>query len=200
MHFLALILDCLEMLLRMQGYPIKIVIVEGQAAQRRVGGLGQAFEALGIEACQQRAAIVTDARPPLFIVQHAPVLTPHRQYQYLQVAALDGRGDGRELLGIGAIGDQHQSPGQLFGSQQGPGLLDYTQHILAGTIHQPGGQRLQKAVQQTWVLGSWKYQMGAAGIGNQRRTGPSAAAQQVVHLVFGGRQARGWHIVGIHRR
>ncbi|MNF06476.1 hypothetical protein D3C80_2064330 [compost metagenome] len=49
MHLLRVALGRLKMLLRMQLDPIEVIVVQGQAAQRAIAGLGQLSQSVFVE-------------------------------------------------------------------------------------------------------------------------------------------------------
>ncbi|MOA61070.1 hypothetical protein D3C78_1861180 [compost metagenome] len=80
MHLPTLILNRLEMPLRVQLDPVQVVIVQGQAPQRCIGGLRQPFQACRIETGQQRPPAAVHPCSALRIVQHAAVLAADGQH------------------------------------------------------------------------------------------------------------------------
>ncbi|MNZ92203.1 hypothetical protein D3C78_1112190 [compost metagenome] len=199
MHLLRIVAGGLEVLAGVQLDPVQVVVVQGQAAQRRVGCTGQLPDGRCIEAGEQRTAVGIHPRLSMGVAQHAAILRADRENQHLQAATLQALADPVELAGVGAIGQQHQGAGRAFGFQKAPGLVDHAEHVLPGRIDEVGGQRLQEGIQQRRIVRGRQHHMGAAGIGQQRSARPRPALDEVMQLVLGGGEARGWHVVGIHR-
>ncbi len=198
-QFTLLVAGGFEMALGMQFDPVQVVIIEGQAAQRRVGGLCQLLECVGVEATQLRAAIAVGARLAGGITNHPALFAADGQHQYLQLAVVQLLVEGGELRRVGPVGHQHQGAWGFLGEQQTLGLIDDGRNVFAGAVDQAAGQRLNEGVEQRRIIGRREHQMGAAGIRDQASAGAISALDQVLDFVFGCCQARGLHIAGVHR-
>ncbi|MCY1402395.1 hypothetical protein D9M71_175350 [compost metagenome] len=190
----------LEVPLGVQFDPVEVVVVQRQAAQRRIGGVGQLLQAVGIEAAEHRLAAGIQARLATAVAQHAAVLIADGEDQHLQVTAFQRLLDRIQLCGVSAVGGQHQGAGRVFGGEQALGLFDGGQGVLAGARDHVAAQHLQEAVEQRRVVGGWEHQMGAAGVGEQGDAAALATLDQLVELVARRFQAARRHVGGIHRR
>jgi len=77
----------LEVLLGVAFDPVQIIVIKGQAAQRRIRGGGQLLERGAVECAQLRAAGTVGARLAAGVANDPVIAAAHRQYQHLQGTA-----------------------------------------------------------------------------------------------------------------
>ncbi|MNF74690.1 hypothetical protein D3C84_567290 [compost metagenome] len=199
-QFALFVAGRLEVLLCVQFDPVEIVIVECQAAQRRVQRRGQLLDCRRIETAELRATVAVGARLPAGVMDDAVVSVADGEDQHLQLAALQFLVQPGQCRGVRTVGDQQQGAGSLFRREQAFGLVDDGPDIFPRLADQVSTQGLDERVEQGRIVGGRQYQMRAASVSDQRVTRTGTALNQVVKFVFGGLQATRRNIAGVHRR
>jgi hypothetical protein len=112
-----LITGGLEMLLGMQLDPVEVIVIERQAAQRRVHCGSQLFERGLVEAAKGGATVAVGTRLATGVADDAAVRVAHSEDQHLQGTAVELFVQAAELRGVGTIGDQQQGARGFLGGQ-----------------------------------------------------------------------------------
>ena len=139
MHLLPRVLHVLEMPLRVQRHPVQVVIIQGQAAQRCAGGVGQLLDGAGVERAQHGLAVLVHARLAPGLAQHAAIRRPGGQNQYLEVGRFGQLLHLRQLAGVRAVCHQQHRAARLRGFQYRGGHVDCPGGVLARRDDQLGG-------------------------------------------------------------